>query len=65
MVGDVVNYAFRLEKLAGEKTGSILVCDRTEALCRSMFRFRDLGPLRTEGRAQAQPVFALEGVCET
>jgi class 3 adenylate cyclase len=61
MVGDVVNYAFRLEKLAGAKTGVILVCERTEALCRSAFRFRDLGPLQVEGRARAEPVFVLEG----
>jgi class 3 adenylate cyclase len=62
MVGEPVNYAFRLEKLAGEDTGTILVCDRTEALCRSVFRFRELGPLPIEGHAEARHVFALEGV---
>ena len=63
MVGDPVNYAFRLEKLAGEDTGTILVCDRTEALCRSSFRFRALGLLEFEGRLEARSVFALEGAC--
>lgn len=62
MVVDAVNYAFRLEKLAGEGTGNILVCNLTEALCRPLFCFRALGPFRVEGRAEAQPVFALEGV---
>jgi class 3 adenylate cyclase len=61
MIGDAVNYAFRLEKLAGDDTGGILVCDRTEVLCRQEFRFRGLGARQVKGRARAQPVFALEG----
>ncbi len=61
MVGEPVNYAFRLEKLAGEETGTILACERTEALCRSVFRFRELGPQQIEGLAEARHVFALEG----
>lgn len=61
MIGDAVNYAFRLEKLAGPETGRILVCNHTEALCRPAFRFRVLGEFSVEGRSGSQPVYALEG----
>ena len=61
MVGDVVNYAFRLEKLAGEQFGSILVSQSTEARVRGAFVLRNIGNRSVEGR-QEETVFALDGV---
>jgi adenylate cyclase len=61
MVGDAVNYAFRLEKLADETTGKILTDDSTERLARAVFRFRSLGERLVKGRSEAEPVFVLEG----
>ena len=61
MVGDVVNYAFRLEKLAGEQFGTILVCQSTEARVRNLFNLRNIGDHSVEGRSE-ETVFALDGV---
>ena len=61
MVGDVVNYAFRLEKLAGEQFGTILVSQSTEARIRDTFDLRSIGEHSVEGRPE-EPVFALDGV---
>ena len=61
MVGDVVNYAFRLEKLAGEQFGTILVSQSTEARVRDAFDLRSIGEHSVEGRPE-EAVFALDGV---
>ena len=61
MVGDAVNYAFRLEKLATEQTGSILACQTTEARAKSHFAFQSLGEHQVKGRAKAEPIFSLLG----
>ena len=60
MVGDVVNYAFRLEKLAGEQFGTILICQSTEARVRNVFNLRNIGDHSVEGRSE-ETVFALDG----
>ena len=61
MVGDVVNYAFRLEKLAGEQFGTILLSQSTEAMVRDAFDLRSIGEHSVEGRSE-EAVFALDGV---
>ena len=61
MVGDVVNYAFRLEKLAGEQFGTILVSQSTEVRVRGAFDLRSIGKRSVEGRLE-ETVFALDGV---
>jgi adenylate cyclase len=63
MIGDCVNYAFRLEKLAGSETGKILVCQQTEAHARGQFAFRSLGVQEVKGRT-AEEVYALDGALE-
>ncbi|MBN1944983.1 MAG: adenylate/guanylate cyclase domain-containing protein [Bradymonadales bacterium] len=61
MVGDTVNYAFRLEKLANEDTGKILVCQRTVERAKDQFTFRDIGKHQVKGREEAETVYVLEG----
>ena len=61
MVGDIVNYAYRLEKLAGEKFGTILLSESTEARVRDTFDLRSIGEHSVEGRPR-EAVFALDGV---
>lgn len=59
VVGDPVNYAFRLEKVADRKTGPILVDEATRWLAQSQFSFRELGEVAIEGRQDSETVFAL------
>ena len=59
VVGDPVNYAFRLEKLADEETGPILVDDTTKWLAQSQFAFKELGEVEIEGREEPEIVYAL------
>ncbi len=61
MVGDVMNYAFRLEKLAGEQFGTILLSQSTEARVRGAFDLRNIGKRSVQGRPE-ETVFALDGV---
>ena len=61
MSGDVVNYAFRLEKLAGKKFGAILLSHSTEARVRAAFDLRSIGVHAVGGRPQ-EAIFALDGV---
>lgn len=61
MVGKPVVLAFRLEKLADERTGPILACASTRASASQEFRFRDLGKIRAEGFERADHVYALLG----
>ena len=59
MVGEAVVRAFRLEKLATDETGSILVCALTRTLADGHFDFRDLGKLYAKGFDEPERVFAL------
>lgn len=59
LVGEPVVLAFRLEKLAGEDLGPILVCGRTRALAGTGFAFRDLGEVAPKGFRQRSHVYAL------
>jgi adenylate cyclase len=59
MVGPVVPLAFRLEKLANEETGPIVVCERTHLLAGDAFEFRDLGRRPVKGFDEAPRVFSL------
>jgi class 3 adenylate cyclase len=61
MIGDAVNYAFRLEKLASDENGELLACKQTYALAHRAFEFREIGELSVEGRPQPQMIYALEG----
>jgi class 3 adenylate cyclase len=61
MVGDAVNYAFRLEKLANEETGPIIVCQHTHEAAEDTFDFEPLGEHKVAGRKEAEPVYALLG----
>ena len=60
MVGDTVNLAFRLESMATDEMGPILVCRDTRALARGKFDFKDLGEVETKGRRGKEKVFALK-----
>jgi class 3 adenylate cyclase len=61
MVGEAPIVAFRLEKMANEETGRILVCPSTWAMACASFRFRDLGEMIAKGFDRPDHVFALEG----
>jgi class 3 adenylate cyclase len=60
MIGEPVVRAFRLEKLADEQTGPVLVCQETRRRVSERFRFRDLGSRQLEGFSRAEPIYALE-----
>jgi class 3 adenylate cyclase len=64
MVGRPVVLAFRLEKLADDETGSILVCPSTRNEAGGGFRFRDLGKRTAKGFEQPIRVHALLGLEE-
>jgi adenylate cyclase len=61
MVGDVVNLAFRLEKLADGTEFSIIACHNTYALARERFDFVDLGEVTVKGRTGSERIYALRG----
>jgi class 3 adenylate cyclase len=61
LVGEPVVLAFRLEKLAGDDTGSILTCSSTRALAGTGFAFRDLGEVAPKGFQRRDHVYALLG----
>jgi class 3 adenylate cyclase len=61
MVGEAVVLAFRLEKLAGDDTGSVVACPATKMLAARAFRFRDLGFRTAKGFDEPQGVWALLG----
>jgi class 3 adenylate cyclase len=64
MVGEAVPLAFRLEKMADEETGPILVCPETHRLAceASGFRFRDLGERLPAGFSDPVRIHALESL---
>jgi adenylate cyclase len=59
MTGASVPLAFRLEKLADQETGPIVVCERTRKLAGDAFEFRDLGSRPVKGIETPPRVFAL------
>ena len=59
MVGEAVVLAFRLEKLADDATGPILVCPDTRSLAGEAFTFNDLGERSAEGFERPVRVFSL------
>jgi class 3 adenylate cyclase len=61
LVGEPVVKAYRLEKIADEETGPIVVCSKTYELAGGAFRFRDLGERALEGFPQPERVYALTG----
>ena len=61
MVGDVVNYAYRLEKLVNDTNGPIIACEKTYQRAKSFFKFRPLGETKVKGRKTAEPIYALVG----
>jgi class 3 adenylate cyclase len=61
LVGEPVVLAYRLEKLAGEETGSILAPESTWRRASSRFRFREVGQRRLPGFETEHRVFALLG----
>ncbi|HET8700276.1 MAG TPA: adenylate/guanylate cyclase domain-containing protein, partial [Nitrococcus sp.] len=61
LVGNAVNYAFRLEKLANDKNGAVLACATTYALTSSEFLFRTVHEVKLAGYADAQRIYALVG----
>lgn len=63
MTGDVVNQAFRLEKLAGPQLGSVLASDAYRARVDGALRFEPAGRHVLSGRRD-EPVFALKGVAD-
>jgi class 3 adenylate cyclase len=64
MVGEAVPLAFRLEKLAEEETGPILVCPETRRLAgdESGLRFRDVGERLPAGFTEPLRIHALESL---
>jgi len=61
LVGEPVVLAYRLEKLAGEDTGSILASEATRARAAAAFAFREVGWRHLPGFEDAHRVFALLG----
>ena len=61
MVGEPVVLAFRIEKFADDKTGTIVACPVTRELATSEFQFRDLGTRQPKGFDEPQRIFALVG----
>jgi class 3 adenylate cyclase len=59
MIGEPVVRAFRLEKIADDETGDIVVCSATHSMAQEMFHFRALGAKNLEGFAHPEEVFAL------
>jgi adenylate cyclase len=61
MVGDVVNLAFRLEKLADNDEPSIIACRTTHELAQDCFDFVDLGEVEVKGRSGSERIYNLIG----
>jgi len=59
VIGRPVVLAFRLEKFADERTGSIVVCETTRGEASGSFEFNDLGYKRSKGFDETNRVFAL------
>ncbi len=61
MVGEPVVLAYRLEKIAGDRTGSILACEKTRAAAEERFVFQDLGQFSLNGFSRGVRAYALLG----
>ncbi len=61
LVGEPVVKAYRLEKVACQETGPIVVCGKTRQLASEAFRFLDLGEKELEGFPQPERIYALLG----
>ncbi len=61
LVGEPVVKAYRLEKIADEETGPIVVCAKTHELAAGTFRFRELGERELEGFPEPEKFYALTG----
>ncbi len=61
MVGEPVVLAFRIEKFADDRTGSIVACPETRELAASDYEFHDLGTRTPKGFDTPQRIFALVG----
>jgi class 3 adenylate cyclase len=59
MIGEPVVLAFRLEKLAADKTGPIVVCGATRELTSAEFDFRELGDVTAKGFDKPTSIYAL------
>jgi class 3 adenylate cyclase len=59
MVGEPVVLAFRIEKLADDSTGSIVVCPATQMMASGSFRFRDLGKVHPKGFDKPLSLYSL------
>jgi adenylate cyclase len=59
MVGESVVMAFRIEKLATNKTGPIIACPITRQIADKGFKFKDLGKHPLKGFDEDQSLFAL------
>jgi adenylate cyclase len=57
--GDVVNLAFRIESLTKEKQTPVIASGNIAECADKVFRFRDLGQLRVEGRKEPVPISEL------
>lgn len=65
MVGEPVVLAFRIEKLAGPATGSIIVCPRTHEMASGNFTFRKLGARQVKGLDRDFELYSLTGALAT
>jgi len=61
MVGESVVLAYRIEKIADDITGSIMVCPDTRMMAGDGFEFMDLGRQMAKGFEAPQQVFSLLG----
>lgn len=61
MVGEPVVLAYRLEKVAGDRTSPILACEKTRAAAVERFVFRDLGQFSLEGFSRGVRAYGLLG----
>jgi class 3 adenylate cyclase len=59
MIGEPVVLAFRLEKLATDQTGPIVVCGATRELTSAEFDFRELGDVTAKGFDKPTSIYAL------
>jgi class 3 adenylate cyclase len=59
MIGEPVVLAFRIEKFANEKTGSIIACKSTREMASKDFKFHDLGDRDVKGFEEPRRLYAL------
>ena len=62
MLGEPLTLAFRMEKLADDRTGPILVDSHTQRLSQDSMEFTDVGEHEFKGFSSLVRVFALQGI---